>query len=231
MCWLHIIAWDHWKRMDSVTWQFWGASVQFLQTEKIGNQKMGSESKLRKVNIYILEVLHPPTVYIHNSWFNQQFVQSFIFGATSVLFLNCHFWAKTSLVILKLKICKMKRDKIYSNSSLNIIRLVGSTKMWFSARWLQKPWYCNSGTWEGSWTFQWKIFGCSWTNLSARGWRGKIPLFKILQLWISSHASFHCGFQVELAFELQDFYGITGTALGWGKGEGGITTGKLGSQK
>ena len=41
----------------------------------------------------------------------------------------------------------------------------------------------------------------------------------------------HCGFQVELAFELQDFYGITGTALGWGKGEGGITTGKLGSQK
>ena len=125
----------------------------------------------------------------------------------------------------------MKRDKIYSNSSLNIIRLVGSTKMWFSARWLQKPWYCNSGTWEGSWTFQWKIFGCSWTNLSARGWRGKIPLFKIWQLWISSHASFHCGFQVELAFELQDFYGITGTALGWGKGEGGITTGKLGSQK
>ena len=82
----------------------------------------------------------------------------------------------------------MKRDKIYSNSSLNIIRLVGSTKMWFSARWLQKPWYCDSGTWEGSWTFQWKIFGCSWTNLSARGWRGKIPLFKILQLWISSHA-------------------------------------------
>ena len=101
MCWLHIIAWDHWKRMDSVTWQFWGASVQFLQTEKIGNQKMGSESKLRKVNIYILEVIHPPTVYIHNSWFNQQFVQSFIFGATSVLFLNCHFWAKTSLLILK----------------------------------------------------------------------------------------------------------------------------------
>ena len=53
-----------------------------------------------------------------------------------------------------------------------------------------------------------------------------LPLqLEILQLWISPHASLHCDFKVWFAFKFQEFYSITGTALGWEKGEGRFSSG------
>ena len=53
-----------------------------------------------------------------------------------------------------------------------------------------------------------------------------LPLqLEILQLWISPHASLHCDFKVWFAFKFQEFYSITGTVLGWGKGKGGFSSG------
>ena len=72
---------------------------------------------------------------------------------------------------------------------------------------------------------QMEMFPCNGTHLSSRGWKGKIPFVKILQLWITPHASLHCDFKVWFAFKFQEFYSITGTVLGWGKGKGGFSSG------